>query len=73
MTTNSYLEYFLTLLGWVVNNGLWQVLIATGLFTVPLLFKIMALWLKIREDSVEEDNAGLRSLSRLENTLYGTF
>ncbi|MDE9467248.1 conjugal transfer protein TraG N-terminal domain-containing protein [Xenorhabdus bovienii] len=73
MTTNSYLEYFLTLLGWVVNNGLWQVLIATGLFTVPLLFKVMALWLKIREDSVEEGNAGLQSLSRLENILYGAF
>ncbi|REF26075.1 hypothetical protein BDD26_0644 [Xenorhabdus cabanillasii] len=37
MTTNSYLEYFLTLLGWVVNNGLWHMLIATGLFTLPLV------------------------------------
>ena len=38
MTTNNYLEYFLTLLGWVVNNGLWDVLIGTGLFALPLVF-----------------------------------
>ena len=30
MTTNSYLEYFLTLLGWVINNGLWNVLLSTA-------------------------------------------
>ncbi|MGJ0629200.1 conjugal transfer protein TraG N-terminal domain-containing protein [Xenorhabdus bovienii] len=73
MTTNSYLEYFLTLLGWVVNNGLWQVLIATGLFTAPLLVKIMAIWLKVREKGEDEGNRGLLSISRIENTLYGAF
>ncbi len=31
MTTSSYLEYILTILGWVVNNGLWDVLTGTGL------------------------------------------
>ena len=39
MTTNSYLEYFLTLLGWVVNNGLWNAISATGLFALPLLLQ----------------------------------
>ncbi|WP_323870542.1 hypothetical protein, partial [Xenorhabdus szentirmaii] len=37
------------LLGWVVNNGLWHILIATGLFTLPLVVKVMAIWLKVRE------------------------
>jgi hypothetical protein len=74
MTTNSYLEYFLTLLGWVVNNGLWHILIATGLFTLPLVIKVIALWLKARECGDEESgNAGLSSLARMENTLYGAF
>ena len=41
MTTNSYLEYFLTLLGWVINNGLWNVLLSTGLFVLPLAFKVV--------------------------------
>lgn len=48
MTTNSYLEYFLTLLSWVVNNGLWNAISATGLFALPLLIKLLALWLQAR-------------------------
>lgn len=48
MTANSYFEYVLTLLGWLVNNGVWQTLTATGLFALPLLAKLIALWLKAR-------------------------
>lgn len=44
MMTNSYLEYFLTLLAWVVNNGLWSVLTSTGLFALPLVFKVLGIW-----------------------------
>ena len=43
MTTNSYFEYFLTLLGWVINNGLWNVLLSTGLFVLPLAFKVVGI------------------------------
>ncbi len=50
MTTNNYLEYFLTLLGWLVNNGLWDLLIGTGLFALPLAFKVIGIWLKVREE-----------------------
>jgi len=32
VTTNNYLEHFLTLLGWLVNNGLWDLLTGTGLY-----------------------------------------
>ncbi|PHM23942.1 conjugal transfer protein TraG N-terminal domain-containing protein [Xenorhabdus budapestensis] len=73
MTTNSYLEYFLTLLGWVVNNGLWHILIGTGLFTLPLVIKVIAIWLKVRECGEEDGSGGLQSLARTENTLYGAF
>ncbi|WP_143706575.1 conjugal transfer protein TraG N-terminal domain-containing protein, partial [Xenorhabdus innexi] len=73
MTTNSYLEYFLTLLGWVVNNGLWHILIATGLFTLPLVIKVITIWLKVREGGEEDGAGGLQSLARLETTLYGAF
>ncbi|MCC8381410.1 conjugal transfer protein TraG N-terminal domain-containing protein [Xenorhabdus sp. PB30.3] len=73
MTANSYLEYFLTLLGWVINNGLWHILIATGLFTLPLVVKVIAVWLKVRECGEEDGQAGLQSLARIENTLYGAF
>ncbi|OTA14438.1 conjugal transfer protein TraG [Xenorhabdus vietnamensis] len=73
MTTNSYLEYFLTLLGWIVNNGLWRILIATGLFTLPLVIKVIAVWLKVRECGEEAGNSRLQSLARIENTLYCAF
>ena len=73
MTTNNYLEYFLTLLGWVVNNGLWDVLIGTGLFALPLVFKVIGIWLKVREEGEDEGNKGLLSLPRIENVLYGAF
>ena len=73
MTTNSYLEYFLTLLGWVINNGLWNVLLGTGLFVLPLAFKVVGIWLKVREEGEDEGNKGMLSLPRIENALYAGF
>ncbi|NUU69135.1 conjugal transfer protein TraG N-terminal domain-containing protein [Enterobacteriaceae bacterium BIT-l23] len=73
MTTNSYLEYFLTLLGWLINNGLWNVLISTGLFALPLAIKVVGIWLKVREEGEDEGNKGMLSLPRIENALYGAF
>ena len=73
MMTNSYLEYFLTLLGWIVNNGLWELLVSTGLFVLPLLFKVVGIWLKVREEGEDEGNKGMLSLPRIENLLYGAF
>lgn len=73
MTTNSYLEYFLTLLGWVINNGLWNVMLSTGLFALPLAFKIVGIWLRVREEGEDEGNKGMLSLPRIESALYGAF
>ncbi|OKO99583.1 conjugal transfer protein TraG N-terminal domain-containing protein [Xenorhabdus eapokensis] len=73
MTTNSYLEYFLTLLGWIINNGLWNILLSTGLFVVPLLFKVVGIWLKVREEGEDEGNKGTLSIVRIENAIYGAF
>ncbi len=73
MTTNSYLEFFLTLLGWIINNGIWNLLIATGLFALPLVFKVVGIWLKVREEGDDEGNKGKLSLPRIENALYSAF
>jgi len=70
MTTNSYLEYALTLLGWVISNGLWNIITATGLFAFPLLCRCLALWLKAREQGVDEGDAGGLTLSWMENSMY---
>ncbi|MDE9447558.1 conjugal transfer protein TraG N-terminal domain-containing protein [Xenorhabdus bovienii] len=73
MTTNNYLEYFLTLLGWVINNGLWSVLLSTGIFVVPLLVKIVGIWLKVREEGDDEGNKATLSIARIENAIYSAF
>lgn len=28
--TTDYLEYYLTLVSWIVNNGIWAVLVSSG-------------------------------------------
>ncbi|WP_254500466.1 hypothetical protein [Salmonella enterica] len=48
MTTNSYLEYFLTLLGWLDNNGLCDVLVSTGQIALPMAYNVVGIWLKVR-------------------------
>lgn len=73
MTTSSYLEYILTILGWVVNNGLWDVLTGTGLFALPLGFKIIGIWIKTREEGDDEGNKGILSARRMEHAIYGAF
>ncbi|HHC4587782.1 TPA: conjugal transfer protein TraG N-terminal domain-containing protein [Klebsiella pneumoniae] len=70
MTANSYFEYVLTLLGWLVNNGVWQTLTATGLFALPLLAKLVALWLKARGQGADEGNVARLLVVWVEHSLY---
>lgn len=73
MTANSFLEYFLVLFGWMMNNALWNILISTGLFALPLVFKILAIWLKVREEGADEGNKGLLALPRIEHAIYVSY
>ncbi|MGP3791658.1 conjugal transfer protein TraG N-terminal domain-containing protein [Pseudomonas sp. B392_1p] len=70
MSTNSYLEFYLTLLGWIINNGLWNVLLDTGLFAAPLGAIILQEWLSARQQGADEGNKGLLSVARVENRLW---
>lgn len=70
MTAHSYLEYALTLLGWLINNGIWNTITATGLFALPLLIKLIAVWLKAREQGVDEGNTGALTIAWMENVIY---
>lgn len=70
MTTHSYLEYALTIPGWLINNGIWNTITATGLFSLPLLFRLFSLWLKAREQSSNKSDAGALALTGMENTVY---
>ncbi len=42
MSADSYLEYFLILLGWILNNAIWKTLLSTGLFALPIAGKVVA-------------------------------
>ena len=50
--TTDYLEYYLTLVSWVVHNGIWSVLVASGMFAVPFLAIVIQEWLKARAEGV---------------------
>ncbi|MFC1040784.1 conjugal transfer protein TraG N-terminal domain-containing protein [Pasteurella multocida] len=70
LTVDSYYEYFLTLLGWIIHNELWDLLTSTGIFALPFLFNILALFLKVREEGDDEGNKGRLLATRIENSIY---
>ncbi len=68
--TNDYLEYYLTLLGWIINNGIWNMISDTGLFAVPFVAIVMREWLKVRGEGADEGNKGVLSAARIENRVF---
>ncbi len=56
--TTDYLEYYLTLVGWIINNGIWSVLVASGVFAIPFLAIVVQEWLKARGEGADEGNKG---------------
>ncbi|UMB77389.1 conjugal transfer protein TraG N-terminal domain-containing protein [Dickeya fangzhongdai] len=73
MTTQSYLEYFLVFFGWLLNNAMWNILNGTGLYLLPVVFKIVGIWLKVREEGADEGNKGALVLPRVEHAAYLSF
>lgn len=73
MTADSYLEFFLVFLGWLINNALWAIITTTGLFALPLVFKVVGIWLKARNEGDDEGNKGALALPRIEQVLYVAF
>jgi len=68
--TTDYLEYYLTLVSWIVHNGIWAVLVASGVFAVPFLAIIIQEWLKARAEGADEGNKGALSAVRIESRVY---
>lgn len=68
--TSDYLEYYLTLVGWVISNGLWNVLVKSGLFVLPFITIILQEWLKARGEGADEGNKGALSVVRVENRIW---
>lgn len=68
--TNDYLEYYLTLVGWIINNGIWAMIADTGLFALPFCIIVIREWLKVRGEGADEGNKGVLSLARIETNIY---
>lgn len=68
--TNDYLEYYLTLVGWLVSNGIWDVLLDSGMFALPIFAIILQEWLKARGEGADEGNKGLLASTRIESRLW---
>lgn len=68
--TTDYLEYYLTLIGWVIHNGIWNILVASGVFALPFLAIIIQEWLKARNEGADEGNKGALSAIRIENRVW---
>lgn len=68
--TTDYLEYYLTLVGWIVNNGIWNVLIASGAIALPFLALVVQEWLRARAEGADEGNKGVLSSLRIENRVW---
>ncbi|MEB2051867.1 conjugal transfer protein TraG N-terminal domain-containing protein [Xanthomonas campestris pv. campestris] len=68
--TTDYLEYYLTLVGWIVNNGIWAVLVSSGVFAIPFLAIIVQEWLKAKAEGADEGNKGVLSSLRIENRVW---
>ncbi|MBK9427187.1 MAG: conjugal transfer protein TraG N-terminal domain-containing protein [Gammaproteobacteria bacterium] len=68
--TTDYLEYYLTLLGWIIHNGIWAVLVSSGVFALPFVAIIIQEWLKARAEGADEGNKGALSSVRIENRVW---
>lgn len=68
--TNDYLEYYLTLVGWLISNGIWNVLMDSGMFALPIFAILLQEWLKARGEGADEGNKGLLASTRIESRLW---
>jgi hypothetical protein len=68
--TTDYLEYFLTLVSWIVSNGIWATLADTGLFAVPFFVIVAQEWLRARAEGADEGNKGMLSAYRIETRVW---
>ncbi|MGY2237096.1 conjugal transfer protein TraG N-terminal domain-containing protein [Pseudomonas gingeri] len=66
---NDYLEYYLTLVGWLVGNGIWEVLTDSGLFALPFMVIVLQEWFKGREKG-PDGNSVLAASASIETRLW---
>ncbi|OOF39176.1 conjugal transfer protein TraG [Rodentibacter mrazii] len=57
-SVDSYMEYFLTLLGWLLNNGVFALFVGTGVWLIPLVGMIFKVWRDVAKQGDDEGEKG---------------
>lgn len=60
----------LLMLGWLIQNALWDVFTQTGLAAIPFIALIVSEWYRARQEGDDEGNKGVLSVNRIETRLY---
>lgn len=68
--TTDYVGYYLTLVGWIINDGIWNVLVASGAIALPFIAIVLQEWLRARSEGSYEGNKGVLSSIRIENRVW---
>ena len=68
--TTDYVGYYLTLVGWIINDGIWNVLVASGAIALPFIAIVLQEWLRARSEGAYEGNKGVLSSIRIENRVW---
>ena len=58
LSVDSYLEYFLTLLGWIMNNGIFALFAGTGIWLLPLIGVLLKIWREVGRQGDDEGEKG---------------
>src|SRR3546814_19133783 len=53
-----------------LNNGIWTVLVSSGVFALPFVAIVIQEWLKARAEGADEGNKGVLSAARIENRVF---
>lgn len=68
--TNDYLEFYLTLVGWLISNGIWDVVVDSGVYAMAFIAILIQEWLRARSEGADEGNKGILSVLRIESRLW---
>lgn len=68
--TSDYFSYYLTLVGWIINDGIWNILVASGVIALPFIVIVLQEWLRARTEGADEGNKGVLSAIRIENRVW---
>ena len=62
MPTGSIIDLYTTLLGWYMNNALWDLIVGTGVIFIPFIARVLQVHLKDAENERKSTKGFVRAL-----------